>query len=476
MNVDLTDPFSPQSLFVGLIAAASIVALIRWRIGVACAIMIGVLQDPVRKIITGTPAIFAISSAPVWGAAILSALITHRPVLARAIRAYPRIARYAFLFCLVLIPASATALRLSSGSTMLVALGLFNYLAPMAAAVAGLYYFRTEQDIKTLLVFYCGFSSIVLVGTLLEYLDAFPDAAVLGTWAFGAEWTRSGIKIGLTSGFFRSPEIMSWHAAMTVMLALTLVLANRGGRSLALLAATLGVVCLLLGGRRKMIAMPVIWAWVQILAAGRVGAAQRVVALLAVTGVLGGVLYVTAGQIEIQSAYYSYASTAATGAPKRVGNIASHIIANTASTGLLGSGVGRVSTGSRYLSVERRRNRAVGREETHNREDGLSRITVETGFLGLAFALLLALAVAQSLHAQETLASSAYLASVRTGVTGCVAACAASYAISHNAYGDVTVMCLTGLLAGVALSGRHWPHRARHYAASPGERGSVAAE
>ena len=445
-----------------VVAASTLVALARWRAGIAAAIVIGVIQDPIRKLVPGALPILAISSAPVWMAVFFSAAIAHRPVLARFVRAYPWIARYGFLFVLALIPASLSVLRLGPGSWKVVALGLFNYLAPITAGLIGVYYVRNLSSLKWLSTFYCSFISFVLLGTVLDFIEVFPESTVLGTEALGAEWIRSGANIGLTAGLFRSPELMSWHAAIAVMLAMTM--AQLGQRRLVFLPAiVIGLLCLLIGGRRKMIAMPIFWLWMQILGADS-GSLRRRLSLLAAVGGAGLALAFVAGQIEVQTNYHRFALSTASDAPERLTSTLGGLVSSMWSVGLVGGGVG-LTTSVRHLGVSRTSSSAVA---SFGSEAGLTNIVRELGVLGLLFGLLLGASVSHELFAQVRTGRMSVAAQLHRGVVGCCASILASFVISRQAYSDTTIMCVSGLLFGIALSGRHWSYRASRLVARNG--------
>ncbi len=277
----------------------------------------------------------------------------------------------------------------------------------------------------------------------------------------------------MSAGFFRSPELMSWHAATTVMLALTLVLTKRRGRVPALAAAALGIVCLLFGGRRKMIAMPILWAWTQIVAARRADMGRRTVGLVAASGLAGVLLYTTAGMIQVQASYYERAVSSAAEAPGRFGAIADELIRSVPSGGVVGHGVGAIATGTRYIR-ERNTVSPIDRERLRWGEGGWSRLVIELGVVGLLSGVALAFAVAQSLVRQLPESSTTPTAGIQAGLTGCLFGYAISYTVSHHAYGDVNIMCLTGLIAGIALSAPHWRRRHASYAGKPGDDGARA--
>src|SRR5690606_30123489 len=118
------------------------------------------------------------------------------------------------------------------GSWMLTVLGAFSYGSIFLAVIAGFHYARVPVAIDRLLAAYCLIHGVMLGGALLEYLDLFPGTAILGSKAFGYEWVRwgSGYTVDMIAGFYRTPDVMGWHAASVCMLSLVLGLASKGTR------------------------------------------------------------------------------------------------------------------------------------------------------------------------------------------------------------------------------------------------------
>ncbi len=72
------------------------------------------------------------------------------------------------------------------------------------------------------------------------------------------DWVRygQGYVVNLVAGFYRSPDVMGWHAATVTLLTLILAMTARGGRRwFWLLLGGAAIAALLLCGRRKMVYM-----------------------------------------------------------------------------------------------------------------------------------------------------------------------------------------------------------------------------
>jgi hypothetical protein len=418
------------TLFLVLIVKAVGVALRRWRAGIGWAIVVGMLQDPVRKLTPETPPILAIASLPVWAAILVKLRVTEADTWARFRRAWPRIARRMGIFVLLLFPAAVMAFQYGFEAWRLVVLGVMGYVAPLLGIMMGFAYVDRPEQLRSFLTFYCLLTSLMMVGTLLQYGGLFPGWAVIGTDALGMMWLRypdEGV-FEMMSGFYRSPDIMGWHAATLTMLALTLAVADPGPRGARWLApAVLGAVCLLVSGRRKMIVMPAIWIVVAAIAYVRAGRTSRLAPMVAITALVVAGFSVLSTELEVTGDYFAYAGTVQNASGGRVWSAWDDLGYTLAQSGVLGEGLGAASQGAQHIVIDRRRSW---------QESGLSKLLVELGVLG-------------------------FLARVPEGalLTGLIGVCianGASFVVSHQVYGDLLAMTLTAFLVGVALAGRRW--------------------
>src|SRR5476649_638808 len=106
--------------FFGLIALATALSLRDWRRGILWGIAVGLLQDPVRKLTPGTPALMAVSSFPIWIAVLVRLRLSERGAWARLRQDWPRVARRMVVFVFLLLPAAAMAFQFGLGAWRLV--------------------------------------------------------------------------------------------------------------------------------------------------------------------------------------------------------------------------------------------------------------------------------------------------------------------------------------------------------------------
>ena len=439
-------------LFVGGLLAATLIALARWRAAPFLLIVFGELQDPVRKLTPGAPALMAISSLPIFCAACVPVLSRERAWTALK-RVWPRVTKSMLWFLFSLVPATALLFRHGWLVWPVAVIGLFGYLAPVAALLAGFVYVRDSEHLRRLLVFYCLFTGVLMSGAFLEYVGYAASWKALGTAALGTQLIRwfGTSQVELMSGFYRSPDVMGWHAATLTMFALTLLTQRRrsGSGALWLALGVVGILACLVAGRRKMVMMPVIWCLVVLVAYVREGRLSRAFTILGAAGVAGAAIYAAAGGGELAHSYYAYAATSQDDMLSRAGQGAFDMVWETfRQAGPLGVGIGAASQGRQHVGLEQE----LGWQET-----GLSKLAAELGAFGLLCAVLLVVAIGRGcLSVLRTSVRTSGQTAIVIGLAAFVVANAASFLISHQVYGDPLVLVLTAFMIGVVLSAPRW--------------------
>lgn len=438
-------------LFVILIVACAAIAVVDWRWGLRLALVVGAIQDPVRKLSPGASPLLAIASLPVWVAAMIGLWRSDPRALARFQRAYPRLSRMLKIFLITLIPPVLVVFLYGLSAWRLAVFGVFAYVAPLGLAVVGFSLVRQERDLVGLLRFYAVFVALMLIGTPLEYSGAMPDWPALGTKALGFVWMRYVPDIGalaLISGFYRSPDLMGWHAATLTMVSLTLALRRSAVARGWLLLAIWGGMCVLMAGRRKVIMMPAVWVLVMVLAYMR---SKRMAPVISLVGILGlaGLGFVYVASDVVTEHYYSYAASSAREGPDRLfeGAVGS-VWMTFLQSGVLGSGIGTVSQGMAYAGV------AV---DQGWQESGPSRVLAELGLPGFVVGLMIVWLVVRACYGLLSRAPSASpVFHLQVSLVALVAANVACFVVSHQIYTDLSVMPLAALILGLALSGPRW--------------------
>jgi len=365
-------------LFVLLLAVAIVVGIVNWRMGVYALILVGVLQDPVRKMMPGTPAYMVLCTLPVWLACIIGLVRMERRLYGRLVQSYPMLAQGAVWFLVSLIPGVFMMLRHGFGVWQVAILGAFGYINPVLALIAGLQFARRPEGVVRLLTFFCLVTVVMLVGTLLEYLNLTPDWSAVGTQVMGHRWVRyrHGYVVHMMTGFYRSPDIMGWHGSMLVMLSLTLLAflgVGRGG--IWGVPASFGALCLLLAGRLKTIMLPPLWIMVMAWSYVRTGKVGQVVLLGGIAVAVLGAIQWASSEVGVTEEYLSALSTSPMEMATRLhGDSIGSVRVTYLQSGFWGKGIGAASTGMRHLGV------AI---KGTWQEGGLAKVMVELGVPGM---------------------------------------------------------------------------------------------
>jgi len=221
----------------------------------------------------------------------------------------------------------------------------------------------------------------------------------------------------------------------------------------------LGAVCVLIGGRRKAIVMPLLWGVFVGLVYLRVKGLQGAVAVALMLALLGGAFVFAGGELGVHQNYLTYAATTTLDAPERfLSGTVGAVYWTVVQSGWLGRGIGVASQGMRHLGT----NVDLGWQES-----GPSKLAVELGIPGMVCALLLALALARAcLNAMRWVPQRTLEFKLLIGLLGIAIANASSFFVSHQIYSDLTVIGLSAFFIGAALSAPRWSR-----AAAGGSRG-----
>src|ERR1700722_19209035 len=109
-------------LLLLLVVVATLVALRDWRMGLFLCVLVGCVQDPVRKVTTGNPPYLILAVFPIY-AAMAVRVWSRRPALRILVHYYPQILLPAELFILALLASSLQTLSYGLGMVSLIALG-----------------------------------------------------------------------------------------------------------------------------------------------------------------------------------------------------------------------------------------------------------------------------------------------------------------------------------------------------------------
>ncbi len=433
--------------FFAFIGFSAFIALFNWRMGLYFFIVVGLVQDPVRKLIPGVPGYLVLATVPVWFA-ILVKLFTSRPHILRPLKQqYPSLNKSIFLLLLSMIPAAILSATYGPGSWQLTLVGAFSYGTILLGLIVGFWYAHNVKMLRNLLGFYCVVAASMQIGTYLEYSGY--SLPTLGTAMFNAEWIRyiPGEIIHMVSGFFRSPDVMGWHAVMLAMTAITLAVSGRGWKRwlwviLAVWGCGLSVLC----GRRKMIYMLpiffVVMTWLHWFIRGRMKKISLAIVLF--LSLSGGVyFYKYMSPHEAYMTYYTENPNQAVERFEKDGFDA--LLVTYQQNGFWGAGLGSATQGTHHLKVARPRTWQEG---------GVSRIMVELGVPGLFCFIYFGYALITTGWRLVTkrIDPNNKNFTIWAGLFTMMLTNAGSFVVSGQIFGDPFISCFFAFMIGALLS------------------------
>jgi hypothetical protein len=357
------------------------------------------------------------------------------------------------MFVLMLIPGGIVMLMRGFFLWKVVLLGAFGYIAPMLGIILGFVFSQNTKYLLRFLTFYCILVALVLSGTLMEYLDIFPDWNAIGTRAMKMVWIKYvsfGHTISLKAGFFRSPDIMGWHGSMMTMLSLTLFFVNRS-RPIGwvwLLFAVWGVICVVISGRYKMIATIMVWGMSFTILVYLYQGIGRVIgiAVIGVTVIVG--MLMVSDKVGLGgSDYMLYARSPGSYSVGRVeGHGINGVIGTYRQLGFWGNGLGSATQGVRYTGVKFKKGWQEG---------GPAKIMGELGVCGLVFFVLLCISLLIALI--SNIRGGLYkggMFDLRAGLISIIIANAVAFIVSAQIFSDLFVLSIISMCVGFVLSGK----------------------
>lgn len=446
-----------------------LVAMGKWRWGLALCTLMAVLQDPLRKLIPDQPVYFVIFVGIVFGAALLGALLTRVPMKPNSINGWKHYVGKPYLIFMVLVIIQAAHSFIRFGNPMMTAIGLLFYFAPLPAVVFG-YQFAVRRGLQGLsgwMWFYVFAAGIALSGVYLEFIGY--EWKVLGEVGEGLIIYDVSTSLKAYSGFFRSSEIAAWHAGTIACFGFVLLVGR--GMTLPRLLLSLALIVFLFGlasltGRRKMLVTVAIFISVYFMlnawfkrGAGKLAVIAGLTALLSFVAIIG-IVNPDPGERSFNSHRLSVASNEKYKAyalrsrsviqdiPDRFTNMGvDPVIWAVNSYGVFGAGLGTGSQGVQHYIAEDAINRGAA-------EGGLGKFTMELGIPGLILAIWLIGALFRYFWRVLGYLSgtSPRHARLGYGMFAFLTANAVSFSVAAQAYGDLFILLNIGWAAGFILA------------------------
>lgn len=435
-------------LFI-LIAAACAVAVYRWQWGVFAAIVVGLLQDPLRKMVPGVPGYLSMCSVPVWGVTLVMALYTGQVTARRFLSGFPRLARWISIFAFYLCVPAALSFSYGKGTWQITVLGALVYMTSFFMLAIGWAFVGSRRSIRQLLSFYAIFTSVLLIGGPLDYFGLAKGWAAVGTEVMDKVWVtyRMGSEgVFMYAGFFRSPDVMGWHAAMVVMIACLLAVMTRGWmRWVWIVLAVWGFLNLWICGRRKMIAMLPIFGAIFLFLIFKFRSVTRAVP---VVGTI--LLIVAAGWYGVSRVYQEtsidtyYGSTIGDLEGRVIGHGFGAVITTVKQAGVFGYGLGMGQQGVHHIQAEKPR---------LWQEGGPGKLVAELGVPGGILFLCVGGVLLWTAYSVVGVRAGSISFPTYAGLLALLGANAASAVVSAQIFGDLFILLFLAFLMGLLLSG-----------------------
>ena len=423
------------------------------RATVFITVLIGMLQDPIRKLVVGEPIYFTLLVGLFFGIGIIGALVrkgTHyfSPVAGvGGSLIYPLLL---FLFVL-LVQTFVTIIRYQEPA--LAAIGLIGYLAPLLAFPLTYYFVNNIEDVKTLLKLYISLSIILTIGVYLSFLGF--DWKILKQVGEGLVIYDLGTIITAHSGFARSPDIAAWHIAAGIcMLGLVSVITgNRLNRIVIIVIMVAMISAILLTGRRKMFMEVFLYLsfYLALLVFFKTSKNRMFIGLsilmLGVVVWLGIEIFFPENYGHQADLYTQRGASVFEDAPKRLSNLGlGSIYSAIYRVGLLGAGTGTASQGTRYfsdLSI------AGGASE-----GGFGKILIELGVPGLLIIMWLLWRVANNIYLIFTYCNAydSKTTHICIAISAFLGVNIPTFIVASQVYGDLYVLLVLGMFAGVIFA------------------------
>lgn len=427
-------------VFLGVLLAAMAIALLNWRHGWLAAIVCGVLQDPVRKLTPGTPAVLTMSVVAVYIVVLFAALMTLYRNRREFADRFPNV-HGALVLVLIFLLLGALRGVATFGISMwkVPLLSLVIYCIPIPAVLLGYSWLTREEQLVKFFVFYSILTSVALIGTPLEYLGL--RSPVLGMVGMPEGFIRHlpGIQIPILAGIYRAPDIMGWHAATLTIVGMTMaVRASVLAKAWPWLLVTgWGFLNCIISGRRKAVYMVAVFAIVFLWRYFRRMTSAQLASVILLAFVVGGLMY--------QLGRSKHASVYTRGTRTSRGEIFQRIEGGTQGTlqqhGLLGAGLGAATQGVRHLTGS---DRDLGWQE-----GGLAKLMAELGLAGFLAVVTFVWAVFRMMLRITAVGDIEGTSQVlRVALFGLVVSNMANFIVSAQAYSDAVLTLSTAFFLG----------------------------
>lgn len=441
-----------EGLLLLAVAAGTLVCMADFRRGLVVVAAGGLLQDPIRKVMEG--------QSPYWmglvfiffGAALAGAIASrpHRWWLRTDWRDLRRVTEV--FFAVLVLQALITMLR--TGSLLLIGIGTAAYLGPVAAVVLGSWVGTSRKGVLRFLAAYAVFVAAMATGIALWQTGLrWPVLKTIGVELVVYDWQLGAIV--LPAGFFRAPEVASWHCATAACVVVLIAASGRASRARWIALGGLATFlfwAVLVAGRRKGVAETVIFlvffAVLQIWVRGRLGRFGGAVLVAVVLGAFVFQRYGLVEGVEGQLGSMTERSSEAGGPWSRMVASFTSLPSVVRAAGFLGTGLGTGTQGAQHF-------RSAQESWGIISESGLARVVAELGVPGAAIAVVLVFRLLQGLRRRlpALRGAGAEDPGLTLGLMALVGSNAVVFVSAHQIFGDPLVYIFLGVSVGFVIAG-----------------------
>ena len=430
--------------FLALLLLGCVVAFLDWRRGWYLAVVCGVLQDPVRKMTTGTPVVITFSVVLVYLFVLLSSHVTLQDALADLNKRFGSLYLAVSVFVVFLVIGAMNGLiTFGLEYWKAPALSFIIYLMPIPALLLGYAFFRRDEDLIPFLVFYAAITSIALIGVLLEYQGVRWRALGLVAATEGANIRMlPGIELKMLAGFYRGPDILAWHAATLTAIGVAMGIRARFLSKAWpwMLTAAWGVLACFLSGRRKGLYMLLVFIVVFVWRYARRLTAPQAVSFVTLCLML---LFVRQ-RLSTSERTDAYVRAAVLQQGELFSRLEGGVGETIRQSGIMGAGLGTATQGTQHFTQQR---------SYSWQEGGLGKLAIELGVPGVVAAAFLLLVLVNYMfkisRAPDEPGTSQIL---RCMLMAMLVANMANFIASAQAYSDPVLTLMTAFFGGCFLA------------------------
>ena len=419
-----------------------------WRYGLMFCLVVGFLQDPLRKLVPGHPGVLQ--------ALVMIYFILVCASLLRGFKwnlVYPVISAddhrlegaWKLFFAIVLLQVVHTALRTSNPAYAI--MGSATYMAPAIAIFVGSVFVTDLSRLLKFLRLYMWISIPVGLSIYLSYWysEQWDILKEIGELAGGRLIIYDvGAILYSYSGVMRTGEIAAWHAATACMCLSAYAVLSRKTINQVFAGLLIGILigAILLTGRRKMLMTLSIYAGVfSFLLIYYWQGARRLAAITLIAGMAAAAFVFTQGQDEGRALYTERGGTVYESIDERWDTSVQLFRSAYNRGGFFGFGVG--AQGGRYVGGQ---TQGIG----GSAEAGGGKMMVELGVPGVLLAMYLLWRIFRHLQRVFTFVPARYttVTVLFSAITAFQLANIGTFLVATQIYGDSFILLMIGLMAG----------------------------